>query len=162
MSYPFIDLDKSKKGELITHLKENCGIEKKDTDSKDELINAVLEFEENAGLIRPAELMPNKLANGEGGEKMRSAVVFSSNLNDYPKVRIKIHSGHEAGGEDDVLLWLNGRSFQIKRECEVEVPKPVYKLLLDSQTIIEEQDKNGENTKRRTVQNYNISFLGDA
>lgn len=161
MSYPFIDLDKSKKGELIAHLKEHCGIEKKDTDSKEDLINAVLEFEENTGLIRPTELMPAKLAS-ENGDTVGSEVVFSSDLNDYPKVRIKIHSGHETGGEEDVLLWLNGRSFQIKREHEVEVPEPVYKLLLDSQTIIEEQDKNGENTKRRTVQNYNISFLGNA
>lgn len=166
MSYPFINLDKASKKELVTHLKENCGVEKKDSDSKDDLIDAILEFEENNGLIRPAELLPKAMVSEqpESGNETeviteQSAGVASDNLDDYPKVRIKISTGIGFDGSEDVIVWLNGRSFQMKREQEIVVPEPVYQLLMDSKSIIGSQRKDGE-LEKTEVQNYNVHFLG--
>ncbi|HHE3605628.1 TPA: hypothetical protein ACPDW5_001485, partial [Pasteurella multocida] len=83
----------------------------------------------------------------------------SSNLNDYPKVKIVIASTSDSSGKDDVMVWLNGRSFQIKRDIEVSIPEPVYKLLLDSKTTVADQQKDGS-IITRDVMNYNIAFNG--
>lgn len=160
MSYPFIDLDKSKKGDLINHLKEQCGVEKKDSDSKDDLVNAILEFEENNGLLRPAELMPKSMTATQPENTVEQpSVVASDDLNDYPKVKIKISTGLGFDGAEDVIVWLNGRSFQMQREKEVIIPEPVYQLLMDSKSIVGSQSKEGEIVKTE-VQNYNVHFLG--
>ncbi|VTX83835.1 hypothetical protein [uncultured Aggregatibacter sp.] len=162
MSYPFIDLDKSKKSDLINHLKEQCGLEKKDSDSKDDLVNAILEFEENNGLLRPAELIPKSIFTTQSEEdSAQTSVALSDNLDDYPKVRIKISTGLGFDGAEDVIVWLNGRSFQMQREKELVVPEPVYQLLMDAKSIVGSQTKEGEIAKT-VVQNYNVHFLGNA
>lgn len=159
MSYPFINLEKSNKAEIIEHLKTHAGIEKSDKESKDALIDAVLEFEENNQLVRPVELMPK-------GKEVPEPVVgvapqASDDLNDYPKVEITIFAGADFAGRDDVMVWLNGRSFQIKRDEKVQVPEPIYQLLLDSKTLVSDQQKDGSIIERE-VQNYNIQLHGYA
>lgn len=158
MDYIFINLEKSTKADLIEHLKIFAGIEKSDKESKNNVINAILEYEENAQLIRPAELMPlNKQA--EAPSENVAEKPASSDLNDYPKVEITINAGGEFDGRDDVIVWLNGRAFQIKRDEKVQLPEPVYKLLLDAKTVIGEQQRDGS-IQNRIAQNYNITFHG--
>lgn len=158
MDYPFINLDKSTKPELIAHLRNFAGIEKPDTDKKDTLIEAILEFEENNQLTRPTELLPK----AKQGEQIETENIKpSDDLNDYPKVEITINSSNGAGGHEDVLVWLNGRSFQMKRDQKVKIPEPVYRVLLDAKTVIGEQQSDGS-VQNRVAQNYNITFHGHA
>ncbi|MDO4698253.1 MAG: hypothetical protein Q4A60_06215 [Pasteurellaceae bacterium] len=158
MDYTFIDLEKSTKSDLINHLKIFAGIEKSDKESKNSVINAILEYEENTQLIRPVELMPKGKQAESSAEKVAETPA-SDNLNDYPKVEITINAGGEFDGRDDVIVWLNGRAFQIKRDEKVLLPEPVYQLLLDAKTVIGEQQRDGS-IQNRIAQNYNITFHG--
>ncbi|OBX02204.1 hypothetical protein [Gallibacterium genomosp. 1] len=158
MSYPFINLDKAKKEDLIAHLKDYCGIEAKSGETKETLIEAILEFEDLNGYVRPYELMPASVKNATVTTQVPVSN-DSSDLNTYPKVRIKIQSSEKFDGQDDVLVWINGYSYQIKRDTEVVVPEPVYILLRDSKTTIYQQEKDGSVTEK-IVANYSIQFLG--
>ncbi|MDA3978592.1 hypothetical protein [Gallibacterium sp. AGMB14963] len=158
MSYPFINLDKAKKDELIAHLKTQCGIDPKESETKDSLIEAILEFEDLNGHTRPYELMPASYKNNvESNSDTQDNA--SSDLNTYRKVKMIIQSSEKFDGQDDVMVWINGHSYQIKRDTEVVVPEPVYQLLSSSKTTIYQQEKDGSVTEK-IVANYSIQFLG--
>lgn len=160
MSYPFINLDTAKKDELIAHLKNYCGIEAKESDTKDKLVEAILEFEDLNGHVRPYESIPEKYRS-DSSYTENTDEQHSSDLNTYPKVKILIQSTEKFDGQDDVLVWINGFSYQIKRDVEVVVPEPVYQLLINSKTTIYQQEKDGSVTEK-IVPNYAVQFLGNA
>ena len=49
MAYPFIDLKKATKEELVAHLRDYCGVEK--DGKKEELVQAILDFESANGIF---------------------------------------------------------------------------------------------------------------
>ena len=46
MAYQFIDLEKTATPKLIAHLAKQCGVEKDVATPRDQLIEAIIEFEE--------------------------------------------------------------------------------------------------------------------
>ena len=58
MAYPFIDLEKTATAKLIAHLAKQCGVEKEATTPREQLVEAIIEFEEANNLSRPVDLLP--------------------------------------------------------------------------------------------------------
>ena len=58
MAYPFIDLEKTASAKLIAHLAKQCGVEKDAETPRDQLVEAIIEFEEANNLSRPVDLLP--------------------------------------------------------------------------------------------------------
>lgn len=61
-------------------------------------------------------------------EKKRLSSV-KANLDKCPKEKVKIPVNELNKSDDSVEVSINGYVYQIKRGVEVEVPKPVKKLL---------------------------------
>lgn len=105
MSYPFIDLKKATKEELVAHLREQCGVEK--DGKKEELVQAILDFESSSGLVRP------DMPTGNKSKEMPPA--------DLPK-RVRIIIAPSETDNSDVYVGLNDLDILIKRGEEVPYP----------------------------------------
>ncbi|WP_424407433.1 SAP domain-containing protein [Pasteurella sp. PK-2025] len=149
MSYPFISLT-SKVEELKAHLRDVCGIEKDGT--KNELIDAILEYEKANGLERNN----NKPDNTESDEEILSDKIDLP-LNKQKKVRIKIAESN--GDRSDVYVSINDWDALIQRNKEVVIPEPAYILLSSAGDNTYEQNKDGS-LEEVFVPRYNITFLG--
>ena len=146
MSYPFIDLKKASKDDLVNHLREQCGIEK--GGKKEELVQAILDFETANGLIRPdAPTQPPK----------------ETKLEDLPitEKRVRIIIAPSETDNSDVYVGLNDLDILIKRGEEVAVPESVYVLLSKAGEHRFEQNKDGTYSEYFAPR-YSITVLGDA
>lgn len=146
MSYPFIDLKKASKDDLVNHLREQCGIEK--DGKKEELVQAILDFETANGLIRPdAPTQPPK----------------ETKLEDLPitEKRVRIIIAPSETDNSDVYVGLNDLDILIKRGEEVAVPESVYVLLSKAGEHRFEQNKDGTYSEYFAPR-YSITVLGDA
>lgn len=98
--YTFITLDVTTKAPLITHLKDACGIEADPKATINDLQDAILAFEENNGLERPNDLLPERLKTTDAivpasteatagsayvpiAKRNRRKVSIENNLNDH-------------------------------------------------------------------------------
>ncbi|WP_114891894.1 hypothetical protein [Haemophilus haemolyticus] len=144
MLYPFIDLKKATKEELVAHLREQCGIEK--DGKKEELVQAILDFESSSGLVRPDTPTENEL-------KETPPV-------DLPK-RVRIIIAPSEADNSDVYVGLNDLDILIKRGEEVSVPESVYVLLSKAGEHRFEQNKDGTYSEYFAPR-YSITVLGDA
>lgn len=59
-----------------------------------------------------------------------------------PKIKIRIPSSETE--KDDVFVCINGYTFQIKRDVEVEVPRSVAKVLEDARYTLYTQKKRAD------------------
>ena len=146
MSYPFIDLKKASKDDLVNHLREQCGIEK--DGKKEELVQAILDFETANGLIRPdAPAQPPK----------------ETKLEDLPITakRVRIIIAPSETDNSDVYVGLNDLDILIKRGEEVAVPESVYVLLSKAGEHRFEQNKDGT-YREYFAPRYSITVLGNA
>ena len=146
MSYPFIDLKKASKDDLVNHLREQCGIEK--DGKKEELVQAILDFETANGLISPdAPNQPPK----------------ETKLEDLPitEKRVRIIIAPSETDNSDVYVGLNDLDILIKRGEEVAVPESVYVLLSKAGEHRFEQNKDGTYSEYFAPR-YSITVLGDA
>ena len=146
MSYPFIDLKKASKDDLVNHLREQCGIEK--DGKKEELVQAILDFETANGLIRPdAPAQPPK----------------ETKLEDLPITakRVRIIIAPSEADNSDVYVGLNDLDILIKRGEEVAVPESVYILLSKAGEHRFEQNKDGTYSEYFAPR-YSITVLGNA
>lgn len=147
MSYPFIDLKKASKDDLVNHLREHCGIEK--DGKKEELAQAILDFETANGLIRPdaptQPLKETKLEDLPITAHKRVRIIIAPSETDRSDVYVSI-------GEWDAL---------IKRGEEVSIPEPAYILLSKAGEVRFEQNKDGT-LKQYFAPRYSITVLGDA
>ncbi|WP_112111461.1 hypothetical protein [Haemophilus influenzae] len=144
MSYPFIDLKKATKEELVAHLREQCGVEK--DGKKEELVQAILDFESSSGLVRP------DMPTGNKSKEMPPA--------DLPK-RVRIIIAPSETDNSDVYVGLNDLDILIKRREEVSVPESVYVLLSKAGEHRFEQNKDGTYSEYFAPR-YSITVLGDA
>lgn len=147
MSYPFIDLKKASKDELISHLREQCGVEK--DGKKEELVQTILDFETTNGLVRPDTLV-------RATEKAEAADLP---LSAHKRVRIVIAPSET--DRDDVYVSINDWDALIKRGEEVSIPEPAYILLAKTGDKRLEQQKDGS-LKEYFAPRYSITVLGDA
>lgn len=161
MAYPFIDLEKTTDAKLIAHLAKQCGVEKEVGTPRDQLVEAVLEFEELNGLERPVDLLPADLrpvvtvsATAELPEKLEIPI------RRHPRVKIRINEDSSPNGKGDVYVSVNEYEALIKRNTEVEVPVPVYQMLLDAVEVKGTQSKDGT-VSYRSVPTHNITCLGE-
>lgn len=146
MLYPFIDLKKATKEELVAHLREQCGVEK--DGKKEDLVQAILNFEAANGLIRPdAQSNPLK----------------ETKLEDLPVIekRVRIIIAPSETDNSDVYVGLNDLDILIKRGEEVAVPESVYVLLSKAGEHRFEQNKDGTYSEYFAPR-YSITVLGDA
>lgn len=153
MSYPFISLN-AKTDELKKHLRDVCGIDKNGT--KQELIEAILAYEQANGLTRPT-------ATHKGNAELSTPDTTSRNV-DLPlaqqqKVRIKIAESKDDRG--DVYVSINDWDALIQRNQEVDIPEAAYLLLNSAGDTEFEQNKDGSLTEK-FVPRYHITFLGYA
>ena len=145
MSYPFIDLKKSTKEELVAHLREHCGIEK--DGKKEDLIRAILEFESTNGLVRQ-----------DAPESTNSSPADLS-LHDHKRVRIIIAPSET--DNSDVYASIGDWDALIKRGEEVAIPYPAYLLLAGAGEYRFKADKDG-NLDKYFAPRFSITMLGDA
>ncbi|MBS6189439.1 MAG: hypothetical protein E7A13_02280 [Haemophilus parainfluenzae] len=118
MAYPFIDLKKATKEELVAHLRDYCGVEK--DGKKEELVQAILEFESANGILRPnaeVELQPQVAQETQGDIPLLA----------HKRVRIIIAPSET--DNSDVYVGLGDWDALIKRGEEVSIPEPAYQLL---------------------------------
>ena len=121
MAYPFIDLKKATKEELVAHLRDYCGVEK--DGKKEELVQAILDFESANGILRPdAEVQLQPQASQETQETQSDLP-----LSAHKRVRIIIAPSET--DNSDVYVGLGDWDALIKRGEEVSIPEPAYQLL---------------------------------
>lgn len=148
MSYPFIDLKKATKEELVAHLREQCGVEK--DGKKEELVQAILDFESSSGLVRPDMPTENK-----SKETPTADLPLSANK------RVRIIIAPSETDNSDVYVGLNDLDILIKRGEEVAVPESVYVLLSKAGEHRFEQNKDGTYSEYFAPR-YSITVLDDA
>ena len=161
MAYPFIDLEKTTDAKLIQHLAKNCGIEKEAGTPREQLIAEIIEFEELNNLSRPVDLLP---------ADMRPTMVVEATANlpekleipirKHKRVKIKINEDTTINGTGNVYVRVNEYEALIKRNTEVEVPLPVYKMLIDAVETKGTQNADGS-INFRDVPAYNVTYIGE-
>ena len=161
MAYPFIDLEKTASAKLIAHLAKQCGVEKDAETPRDQLIEAIIEFEEANNLSRPVDLLP---------ADMRPTLVVEATaelpkqleipIRKHKKIKIRINEDTGLNGTGDVYVRVNEYEALIKRNTDVEVPLPVYQMLINAIETKGQQNKDGSLTFR-DVPSYNVTYLGE-
>lgn len=144
MSYPFIDLKKATKEELVVHLREQCGVEK--DGKKEALVQAILDFESSSGLVRPDTPTENKSKETPPADLLK---------------RVRIIIAPSETDNSDVYVGLNDLDILIKRGEEVSVLESVYVLLSKAGEHRFEQNKDGTYSEYFAPR-YSITVLGDA
>ena len=162
MAYPFIELEKSATTKLIAHLAKQCGVEKETDTPRADLVSAIIEFEELNNLSRPIDLLPADLrptvvieASAELPKKLEVPI------RKHPKVTIRINEDASANGTGDVYVRVNEYEALIKRNVDVDIPRPVYQMLTNAIEIKGLQNKDGT-IDYRSVPSYNVTYLGEA
>ena len=149
MAYPFIDLKKATKEELVAHLRDYCGVEK--DGKKEELVQAILDFESANGILRPdaeVELQPQAAQETQGDIPLLA----------HKRVRIII-APIETDNSDDYVS-IGDWDALIKRGEEVSIPEPAYQLLAKSGEIRFTQNKDGT-LDEYFAPRFSITVLGD-
>ena len=162
MAYPYIELDKTPEAKLVAHLAKQCGVQKEAGTPRQELIEAIIEFEETNNMARPVDLLPASMRPTsivEATAELPAKVELP--VRNHPRVRIIIHEEDKPGGDQPVYAHVNGYEVLIQRGKEVAIPRPVYRMLLDAVEEKGSQEKDGSITFRR-VPSYNVTFLGEA
>ena len=162
MAYPFIDLEKTATPKLMDHLAKQCGVEKETDTPREQLIEAILEFEEANNLVRPADLLPIELrpvmvveATAELPKQLEIPI------RKHKKIKIKINEDTTLNGRGDVYVRVNEYEALIKRNTPVEVPMPVYQMLMNAIETKGVQNADGS-LDYREVPAYNVTYLGEA
>lgn len=149
MAYPFIDLKKATKEELVAHLRDYCGVEK--DGKKEELIQAILDFESANGILRPdaeVELQPQAAQETQGDIPLLA----------HKRVRIIIAPSET--DNSDVYVSIGDWDALIKRGEEVSIPEPAYQLLAKSGEVRFTQNKDGT-LDEYFAPRFSITVLGD-
>lgn len=149
MTYPFIDLKKATKEELVAHLRDYCGVEK--DGKKEELVQAILDFESANGILRPdaeVELQPQAAQETQGDIPLLA----------HKRVRIIIAPSET--DNSDVYVSIGDWDALIKRGEEVSIPEPAYQLLAKSGEIRFTQNKDGT-LDEYFAPRFSITVLGD-
>ncbi|MBN6067398.1 hypothetical protein HYE54_01010 [Aggregatibacter actinomycetemcomitans] len=150
MSYPFIDLKKATKEDLVNHLREHCGVEK--DGKKEELVQAILDFESANGLIRQNEPTQTE-TNPQEAEP--------ANLPLSAHKRVRIIVAPSENDSSDVYVSIGDWDALIKRGEEVSIPEPAYHLLAKSGELRLVQNKEGGQDEYFAPR-FSITVLGDA
>ena len=149
MAYPFIDLKKATKEELVAHLRDYCGVEK--DGKKEELVQAILDFESANGILRPdaeVKLQPQAAQETQGDIPLLA----------HKRVRIIIAPSET--DNSDVYVSIGDWEALIKRGEEVSIPEPAYQLLAKSGEIRFTQNKDGT-LDEYFAPRFSITVLGD-
>lgn len=149
MAYPFIDLKKATKEELVAHLRDYCGVEK--DGKKEELVQAILDFESANGILRPdaeAKLQPQAPQETQGDIPLLA----------HKRVRIIIAPSET--DNSDVYVSIGDWDALIKRGEEVSIPEPAYQLLAKSGEVRFTQNKDGT-LDEYFAPRFSITVLGD-
>lgn len=149
MAYPFIDLKKATKEELVAHLRDYCGVEK--DGKKEDLVQAILDFESANGILRPdteVQLQPQAPQETQGDIPLLS----------HKRVRIIIAPSETETG--DVYVSIGDWDALIKRGEEVSIPEPAYQLLAKSGETRFKQNQDGSLTEYFATR-FSITVLGD-
>lgn len=162
MAYPFIDLEKTATAKLIAHLAKQCGVEKETDTPREQLVEAVLEFEEANNLSRPVDLLPADLRPVlvvEASAELPSKLEIP--IRKHKKIKIKINEDTTVNGRGDVYVRVNEYEALIKRNTAVDVPLPVYQMLLNAVETKGVQLQDGS-LDYREVPAYNVTYMGEA
>lgn len=150
MTYPFIDLKKATKEDLVAHLRDYCGVEK--DGKKEELVQAILEFESANGILRhDAEVQLQSQTSKES----------QSDLPLLSHKRVRIIIAPSETDNSDVYVGLGDWDALIKREEEVSIPEPAYQLLAKAGDHRFKLVEGGE-LEEYFAPRFSITVLGDA
>ncbi len=144
MSYPFIDLKKATKDELIAHLHNYCGIEK--DGKKEDLIQAIIDFEQANGFVRPTD-----------ATNSQTTELKTKPLN--AQKRIKVIIAPSETDNSDVYVSIGDWDALIKRGEEVAIPESAYLLLANSGEVRFNQNADGT-LSEYFAPRFSITVLG--
>jgi len=97
-----IDLNNAAPADLRKYLSENFGIDKAANTSRDKLVAEIIEQEQAAGVNRDA-------GNAPSAEAITGAPTAEQReINDAPRVKIRISRDPQSRGNDDVYVSING------------------------------------------------------
>lgn len=150
MAYPFIDLKKATKEELVAHLRDYCGVEK--DGKKEELVQAILDFESANGILRP-----------DAEVKLQPQAPQEETQGDIPLLahkRVRIIIAPSETDNSDVYVSIGDWDALIKRGEEVSIPEPAYQLLAKSGEVRFTQNKDGT-LDEYFAPRFSITVLGD-
>ncbi|HDN9019586.1 TPA: hypothetical protein P2I16_001585 [Aeromonas salmonicida] len=148
-----IDLNNAAPADLRKYLSDNFGIDKATNTSRDKLVSEIIEQEQANGVTRDTNTAPSAeaITGAPSTEQLE--------LNKAKRVKIRISRDPNSRGNDDVYAGVNGVAYIIQREKTVEVPEPVYQVLLQATETRYEQNDDGSLIPR-TVQSYPVSLVG--
>lgn len=149
MAYPFIDLKKATKEELVAHLRDYCGVEK--DGKKEELVQAILDFESANGILRP---------DAEVKLQLQAAQETQGDIPLLAHKRVRIIIAPSETDNSDVYVSIGDWDALIKRGEEVSIPEPAYQLLAKSGEIRFTQNKDGT-LDEYFAPRFSITVLGD-
>ena len=151
-----IDLNNAAPADLRKYLSENFGIDKAANTSRDKLVAEIIEQakEEDVTLIFANTNSPTD----EEFAMYDKVTAEQREINKEKRVKIRISRDPHSRGNDDVYASINGVAYIIQREKVVEVPVPVYQVLMQATEIRYEQTDEGSLTPR-TVQSYPVSLV---
>lgn len=138
--------------ELVDYLKQNHGEEPDSSATKQEILERISQLED---IDFTDEGGDTKSAEQQAKEKQTKT---TRKLAKAKKVKIKIASQDRPGGDRDVFVGINGRTFLLKRDEELEIPEPVYELLEQTEVTYYKQEADGRLTPRK-VKAYPITKL---
>lgn len=148
-----IDLNNSTPAELRKYLLENFGIEKATNVAREKLVAEIIEQEQANGITRDT-------TTAASSESVTGAPTAEQReINKTKRVKIKISRDPQSRGNDDVYASVNGVAYIVQREKVVEVPEPIYQVLLQATENRYEQTEEGLLVPR-TVQSYPVSLVG--
>jgi hypothetical protein len=116
----------------------------------DQLAQANVKAEQADALADQLEQVQKQAVAAAAAAAKAETVAFAEVRNDT-KVKLKILNGEGAGGRKAVFCCVNGLEFYVPREKEVELPKCVYKSLLDAKDV--------DPTDGREVPRFNIQVM---
>lgn len=149
MAYPFIDLKKATKEELVAHLRDYCGVEK--DGKKEELVQAILDFESANGI---------SLHDAEVQSQPKAAQETQGDIPLLAHKRVRIIIAPSETDNSDVYVSIGDWDALIKRGEEVSIPEPAYQLLAKSGEVRFTQNKDGT-LDEYFAPRFSITVLGD-
>lgn len=147
-----INLNDAHAAELRKHLLDNYGVDKAANTAREKLVAEIVEQEQLAGISRDANDAASEAAvTGAPTTEQRE-------INKAKRIKIRISRDPTSKGNDDVYASINGVAYIIAREKVVEVPEPVYLVLMQAQETRYAQKEDGSLVPM-TVQSYPVSVV---
>lgn len=152
-------LERMSVDELVDHAKNEFDvIVDPETMKKSQIVGYILALQDSR------EYLKNEDAAISAGLPLPDAPGLE--VGDARRVRVMFHNQEGEDGKEDVVLGLNGRVFQVKREVEVTIPEDVFNACIVNATYTKYSQSKGPDGEIITTaypeRRFSYSMLGQA